>query len=222
MAQLLLGILVVIIIIIIVFVIVIIVIVIIVIIIIFIIIIIIIIFIIIVIIIQVGRLFSANCVVNVVQEYRIAKPARSHTSHFIFFLFFTVNQDNNFTDSSRSTWAPSVTRVTTKVTRVQSWPWTRVHSPNLGISSAESFCCVCRRHFLSWRKTQSFVSCEPHILLIRSSRQVSANQMEICLSRTRWSLSSHVRLSFGAKGGEMNLRNWCCIYWTNAVTSLIF
>ena len=74
MAQLLLGILVVIIIIIIVFVIVIIVIVIIVIIII---IIIIIIFIIIVIIIQVGRLFSANCVVNVVQEYRIAKPARS-------------------------------------------------------------------------------------------------------------------------------------------------
>ena len=64
---------------------------------------IIIIFIIIVIIIQVGRLFSANCVVNVVQEYRIAKPARSHTSHFIFFLFFTVNQDNNFTDSSRST-----------------------------------------------------------------------------------------------------------------------
>ena len=69
MAQLLLGILVVIIIIIIVFVIVIIVIVIIV------IIIIIIIFIIIVIIIQVGRLFSANCVVNVVQEYRIAKPA---------------------------------------------------------------------------------------------------------------------------------------------------
>ena len=101
MAQLLLGILVVIIIIIIVFVIVIIVIVIIVIIII--IIVIIIIFIIIVIIIQVGRLFSANCVVNVVQEYRIAKPARSHTSHFIFFLFFTVNQDNNFTDSSRST-----------------------------------------------------------------------------------------------------------------------
>ena len=106
MAQLLLGILVVIIIIIIVFVIVIIVIVIIVIIIIIIIIIIItiiIIFIIIVIIIQVGRLFSANCVVNVVQEYRIAKPARSHTSHFIFFLFFTVNQDNNFTDFSRST-----------------------------------------------------------------------------------------------------------------------
>ena len=98
MAQILLGIIVgiIIIIIIIVFVIVIIVIVVIV---------IIIIIIIIVIIIQVGRLFSANCVVNVVQEYRMAKPARSHTS-------------NNFTDFSRSKWAPSVTRVTPKVTRV--------------------------------------------------------------------------------------------------------
>ena len=93
MAQILLGIIVgIIIIIIIVFVIVIIVIV-------------IIIIIIIIIIIQVGRLFSANCVVNVVQEYRMAKPARSHTS-------------NNFTDFSRSKWAPSVTRVTPKVTRV--------------------------------------------------------------------------------------------------------